>query len=91
MGSARGSTEEPVLSAYHEGTDRILNHVRVGSQIGAVQVVLQLLPFLEGIIHRLAQESRGRNLESFRFKPLLEVLQNRQDLLLSTPVKRFGG
>jgi len=32
------------FSAYHERSDRILNHVRVRGQVGAAQVVQQFLP-----------------------------------------------
>src|SRR5208283_4834150 len=80
-----------IISAQHKRADCILNHVRVRGQVRAVQVVQQLLPFLEGVAYRFAQENRWRNLESLRFEPLLEVLENRQNLVFAILDKRFRG
>ena len=77
MGTSRRATEQPITPADNKRSDRVLNEIRVGGQMGTVQIPQQLRPLANRITDGFAQKQRRRNLQHLGVEPLLEVLENR--------------
>ena len=73
--------EQPVLSAYHKGTNRILRQIVGNRHIPIVQKRTKSLLLVQGIPHRIIQ--LAALLGMYRFQPCKILLQNGQNHILA--------
>ena len=73
--------EQPVLSAYHKWTDRILRQVIGDGHIPVVQKCAQCLLLVQGIPHRILQFAALFGMH--RFQPRKILLQKGQNHILA--------
>ena len=69
--------KQPVLSAQHDGPNRVLGRVVVDVQVAVVAVTRQRRPVVQRVADGLADRALGQDRNLLLLKPLLDLFKTR--------------